>query len=265
MFVRVNLCGRNLCDNFTYAQLCFICIHLCFLIIHLCVSSIDSLYTDLGTSYGEPQDKFADVPSVLTTDYAAFEPLVLGVSGDQTQHLLWRLMNGGILPEYASDPSAVFVVLIGTNNIGSGMEPGEANQALRSIGQYLLEEVKGRIIFVELLPRGDVFRTKDICPPRCDETGKPLPSFMPSINEVNAAMRDNMSRLTRKYRGRISTVNCNHVFVPDEAALARGEEVNTALMPDSLHPNAAGHHMLAQCVLKCVEKEDGICAPVVAQ
>ena len=81
----MNLCGRNLCDNFTYAQLCFICIHLCFLIIHLCVSSIDSLYTDLGTSYGEPQDKFADVPSVLTTDYAAFEPLVLGVSGDQTQ------------------------------------------------------------------------------------------------------------------------------------------------------------------------------------
>ena len=250
--------------SFIYAQLCFICI--CFLIIFLCISSIDSLYyTDLGTSYGEPQDKFSDVPSILTTDYAAFEPLVLGVSGDQTQHLLWRLMNGGILPEYASDPSAVFVVLIGTNNIGSGMEPGETNQALRTIGQYLLEEVKGRKIFVELLPRGDNFRTKDICPPRCDEAGKPLPSFLPSINEVNAAMRENMSRLKRKYRGRISTVNCNHVFVPDEAELARGEEVNTALMPDSLHPNAAGHHLLAQCVLKCVEKEDGICAPVVAQ
>lgn len=241
---------------------------MCFLISSICVFFNDTLYTptDLGSSYGEPQDKFADVPSILTTDYAAFEPLVLGVSGDQTQHLLWRLLNGGILPEYASDPSAVFVVLIGTNNIGSGMEPGEVNQALRTIGQYLLEEVKGRIIFVELLPRGDVFRTKDICPPRCDgDTGKPLPSFLPSINEVNAAMRDNMSRLTRKYRGRISTVNCNHVFVPNEAALARGEEVNTALMPDSLHPNAAGHHLLAQCVLRCVEKEDGVCAPVVAQ
>ena len=219
----------------------------------------------LGSSYGQAQDRFADVPSVLQTEYAGFEPLVLGISGDQTQHLLWRLMNGGILPEYASDPNAVFVVLIGTNNIGSGEEPGAVNQALRTMAQYLLEEVKGRIIFVELLTRGDVFRTKDICPPRCDGDGKPLASFMPSINEVNTAMRENMSRLTRKYRGRISTVNCNGVFAPDEAAVARGEEVNTTLMPDSLHPNADGHHLLAQCVKKCIEKEDGVCAPVVAQ
>ena len=219
----------------------------------------------LGSSYGQPQDRFADVPSVLNTEYANFEPLVLGISGDQTQHLLWRLMNGGILPEYASDPNAVYVVLIGTNNIGSGEEPGAVNQALRTIAQYLLEEVKGRIIFVELLTRGDVFRTKDICPPRCDKNGKPMPSFMPSINEVNTAMRENMSRLTRKYRGRISTVNCNGVFVPDKASVAKGEEANMALMPDSLHPNADGHHLLAQCVMKCIDKEDGICAPVVAK
>ena len=56
-----------------------------------------------------------------------------------------------------------------------------------------------------------------------------------------------MALLTQKYRGRM------------------GEEINTALMSDSLHPNAAGHHLLAQCVITCVEKEDGICAPVVAQ
>ena len=45
-----------------------------------------------------------------------------------------------------------------------------------------------------------------------------------------------MSRLTRKYRGRISTVNCNGVFASDEAG--------AALMPDSLHPNADGHHFV---------------------
>ena len=60
-------------------------------------------------------------------------------------------------------------------------------------------------------------------------------------------------------------MNCNGVFVPDEASVAKGEEVNTALMPDSLHPNADGHHLLAQCVMKCIDKEDGICAPVVAK
>ena len=126
----------------------------------LLVDSITESY--LGSSYGEPQDRFADVPAVLKTEYANFEPLVLGISGDQTQHLLWRLMNGGILPEYASDPNAVFVVLIGTNNIGSGEEPGAVNQALRTLAQYLLEEVKGRIIFVELLSRGDVFHRSDL-------------------------------------------------------------------------------------------------------
>ena len=60
-------------------------------------------------------------------------------------------------------------------------------------------------------------------------------------------MRDNIALLTHKYRGRMR------------------KEINTALMPDSLHPNASGHHLLAKCAITCVEKEDGMCALVVAQ
>lgn len=60
-------------------------------------------------------------------------------------------------------------------------------------------------------------------------------------------MRDNIALLTQEYHGRI------------------GEEIHTALMPDSLHPITAGHHLLAQCDITCVEKEDGKCAPVVSQ
>lgn len=220
--------------------------------------------TDLGSSYGEQKDRFHDVPAVLEQVYSGFEPLVLATSGDQTQHLLWRLVNGGILPEYASNTDAVFVVFVGTNNIGSGHLPGEVNHALRAIAQYLLEEVKGRIVFVELLLRGDSYRTKDICPPRCNENNEPMFSFNPSINEVNTAMREGMARLTKKYNGRNSTVNCNSVFLPDDEGQTRGDEVNTNLMPDALHPiNAEGHQALAQRILQCIDRPDVTCAPVI--
>lgn len=50
-------------------------------------------------------------------------PLVLAVGGDQTQHLLWRLQNGELSAAMASDPAVLFVLHIGTNNLGNYMGP----------------------------------------------------------------------------------------------------------------------------------------------
>ena len=53
-----------------------------------------------GTSYGNPSERTAGVPAVLhQTLGKQFDasPLVLAISGDQTQHLLWRLQLGGEL------------------------------------------------------------------------------------------------------------------------------------------------------------------------
>ena len=49
-----------------------------------------------GTSYGEKTERARGVPSVLQLSLAQRwpDPLVLAISGDQTQHLLWRLAHG---------------------------------------------------------------------------------------------------------------------------------------------------------------------------
>ncbi|CAN0227313.1 unnamed protein product, partial [Hapterophycus canaliculatus] len=53
-----------------------------------------------------------------------------GVSGDQTQHLLWRLQNGELPDELQPE---VILVAIGTNNLGAGMSVGDAVEGIRAV------------------------------------------------------------------------------------------------------------------------------------
>lgn len=48
------------------------------------------------------------------THYAPHGALNFGISGDRTQHLLWRLQNGGL----GQLRPKVIVLMIGTNNLG---------------------------------------------------------------------------------------------------------------------------------------------------
>ena len=78
-----------------------------------------------------------------------------GVSGDRTQHVLWRLQNGefdGITPK-------VVMLMIGTNNIGQaqGAEPPESAAAgVKAI----LKEIHGKspktkVLLLAVFPRGE--------------------------------------------------------------------------------------------------------------
>ena len=74
----------------------------------------------------------------------------LGIGGDQTQHVLWRLENGnidGISPKLA-------VLMIGTNNAGCGT-PEEIAAGVKAIVEKLhakLPEIK--ILILAIFPRG---------------------------------------------------------------------------------------------------------------
>lgn len=64
----------------------------------------------MGTSLGTPTERSKGIPDLLQEwmrsspsksspgQHLPFDPLVLGVSGDQTQHLLWRIQNGQLQP-----------------------------------------------------------------------------------------------------------------------------------------------------------------------
>jgi hypothetical protein len=57
-----------------------------------------------------------ELPAVWASAFAPHRALALGVSGDRTENLLWRLANG----ETAGLAPKLTVLEIGTNNLGFG-------------------------------------------------------------------------------------------------------------------------------------------------
>ena len=217
-----------------------------------------------GTNMGEPEARAKGVPQVLQSRFLPqYRPLVLAIGGDQTQHLLYRLQNGELLDPVRQSRDAIFVVLIGTNNLGSGLLPEATVEGIQAVAEYLLEETQGRVILQLLLPRGDSFRLPALCPPRCasasdsenNNKNKPYASFMPAVAKVNQAVLLQVKpELQKLHPGRLSVVDCSEPFVADAKYIRGGDdEVKKNLMPDLLHPNAAGHELLATCLLDCIQ------------
>ena len=75
-----------------------------------------------------------------------------GVSGDRTEHLLWRLQHGNL----DGPPPAAVVVLIGTNDVGAGRIPEDTAEGIRADLQYLRRHLPdARIGLLGLWPRDE--------------------------------------------------------------------------------------------------------------
>lgn len=206
----------------------------------------------MGTGMGVPAERAKGVPKVLENLLAEppasyLDPLILAISGDQTQHLLYRLEHGQLLSAYANDPSSIFVVLIGTNNIGAGELPGPVSKGVLAVADYILSNTQGHLILLQNLPRGDVQRLTPICPPRCDSAGEPFRSFLPAIEKLNQAVQNGIGELAERHGSRrLGLVDCGSSFYSKTGG---AEEVVQRIMPDRLHPNAAGHKILGECFM----------------
>jgi len=73
-----------------------------------------------------------------------------GVSGDRTEHLLWRLQHGNL----DGPPPAAIVVLIGTNDLTHDRAPEIVAEGIRADLQYLRQRLpRARIGLLGLWPR----------------------------------------------------------------------------------------------------------------
>lgn len=222
-----------------------------------------------GTEYGGPSERAKDVPLQLQKlrEGDHFEPLPLAIAGDQTQHLLYRLTHGELPDSLARDPRAVFVVLIGTNNLGTGMLPEDALKGVLEVARFLLSHTRGLLVLSLLLPRGDGWRLAKLCPPRCQHTEtshgnhvskaiRPFVSFMPAVNKVNDGLQRALPGLKESFGDRLALLDCGAAFSTGDIATRNHTaiEVKTELMPDSLHPNAAGHAELATCITQKIHE-----------
>ncbi len=103
----------------------------------------------------------------------------------------------------------IYIVLIGTNNLGGGMLPGPTARGIDAVGRAILRlhfeahpthsgggeeddvvDVPAAILLSELLPRRDDHLAIRMCPPWCANVTslEPYKSFMSAINEVNDAL-----------------------------------------------------------------------------
>ncbi len=174
----------------------------------------------LGDSITEGWNK---APAVWQEHYVKYRPANFGIGGDRTQHVIWRIEDG----ELNGTKPKVVVLMIGTNN--SGDDTGaQIAAADTKIVRLIREKIPGtKVLLLAIFPRG--LRQGDKDPAA-------LQKRVTAINEANAI-------LAKLDDGKnVCFLDIGHVFLD-----AAGKIPND-IMPDQLHPNAAGYKLWADAM-----------------
>ena len=137
--------------------------------------------------------------------FSDYQPLNLGIGGDEIQHLHWRLLNG----EGDDSHPDVVVLLVGTNNIGNA---GHSAEQVIELFEPLLDCIGQKWPSAAKLVH-TIF-------PRDANPGTP---FRKSIADVNAAIHSWATS------GRFSVLDMTEVFLRDDGTLPQDD------LPDFLH------------------------------
>ena len=156
-----------------------------------------------------------EVPDVWNEHYSQYNPINLGISGDRTQHVLWRLENGnleGISPEAA-------VVMIGTNNVRDNTAP-EIAEGVAAIVEKLRSELPDtEILLLAIFPRG--------------EHPNPARGKLLQTNQILRKLDD---------RPHVHYLDIGHRFIDESGDIPKN------IMPDALHPNEKGYQIWAEAM-----------------
>ena len=157
-------------------------------------------------------------------EFAGYGAANFGISGDRTQHVLWRLKNG----EFEGVKPKGVVLMIGTNNIGqrNAEPPGSAIAGVRAIVKEIHDRSpKTRILLLGVFPRAE----------------KPDHPLRAKVKTINDAIRklDDGGKLIRY-------LDIGGAFRKDDGTLTR------EIMPDFLHLSKKGYRIWADAIRKPV-------------
>ncbi|MCP4847823.1 MAG: hypothetical protein GY899_07755 [Verrucomicrobiaceae bacterium] len=148
--------------------------------------------------------------------YAKRNAVNLAISGDRTEHVLWRLENGninGISPKLA-------VLMIGTNNHMSS-PPHVTAGDIRLIIKLLRSKLpKTKVLLLGIFPRGG----------NDDDTAR----------QVNMQVNRLISKFPDEFK-MVSYLNINETFLT-------GRNLRHDLIPDGSHPNEKGYTAWAKAM-----------------
>ena len=149
--------------------------------------------------------------------FADYKIYNLGHSGDRTEHLVWRFLNG----ELEGYKAKLFMLMIGTNNGGDSAEDVAAG-IKRIIEIVKAKHPESKVLLLPIFPRGgtagDGHRRKN--------------------EKTNAIIKD--------YADGRTVLWCDF---NDKFLVGENKELPRTLMPDLLHPNEDGYTIWADSVL----------------
>jgi lysophospholipase L1-like esterase len=140
----------------------------------------------------------------------------LGIGGDRTQHVLWRLDHGnidGIQPKLA-------VVMIGTNNSGDN-KPEEIADGIKAIVQKLRAKLpRTKVLLLGIFPRGA-------------DDSNPRRQVNQKANEIVQNLADG---------DMVHYLDIGESFLNDDGTLSK------EIMPDLLHLSPRGYQIWAEAI-----------------
>jgi beta-glucosidase len=155
--------------------------------------------------------------------YDKRHPLNLGIGGDQTQWVLWRLDHGNLEELHPK----LAVVMIGTNNAGGGNTSKEIADGVKAVVNKLRTKVPDcKVLVLGIFPREAV------------ATGR-LRKVNDGANELIAKFADNQN---------VFYLDIGPKFLGADGSLSKD------IMHDFLHPNAKGYEIWATAIEPTVAK-----------
>lgn len=162
--------------------------------------------------------------AVWAQHYGALKATDFGISGDQVQHVLWRIENGqldGLNPK-------LVVLMIGTNNMpGTGFTSAQIAEGIT----VLVAEYEKRCPNAHILLLG-IF-------PRAESPTDPFRAKIDATNQEIAKLDDGKA---------VTYLNFNDKLLQPDGTLSK------EMMPDFLHPTAKGYAIWADAIQPIVDK-----------
>jgi beta-glucosidase len=166
--------------------------------------------------------------------YAPRNAVNMGFSGDQTQHVLWRLQNG----EIENIKPKLAVLMIGTNNSG---DPNDSSEQIAQGIEAIVCQLKTKlpetkILILAIFPRGNAEQRKD---KKSDAAMNPQWAKNNKTSKLASKLADNKT---------IFYLDINKKLLNNKGVLTR------EIMPDLLHPKEKGYQIWAETMEPMIVK-----------